>query len=189
MANIGGKKIVGELRTSAEQDRDEANRRSAVFALSRLPGEEATTELIQMAKTSTDPQVRKQAVFWLASQVIQELRILGAGPGIIQSITFLRKALLAVGLRKNAMCSPCWKSSSAREGEALVRWSGEISEADPNSATPHEISRRPFQNNMSLVARPNHFGTVIPDTVSPPAATRQPEFSKGLSAWSSSITV
>jgi len=40
-------------------------RKSAVFALSRLPEDEAATQLIAVADTSKDAAVRKQAIFWL----------------------------------------------------------------------------------------------------------------------------
>jgi len=36
-----------------------------VFALSRLPGDEAATQLIAVADSSKDPAVRRQAIFWL----------------------------------------------------------------------------------------------------------------------------
>jgi hypothetical protein len=36
-----------------------------MFALSRLPGDEAATQLIAVADLSRDPAVRRQAIFWL----------------------------------------------------------------------------------------------------------------------------
>jgi len=65
MATKGGKLVAGDLRDSAENDPSEQVRRSAVFALSRLPAPDATTQLMHVADTSKDPIVRKQAVFWL----------------------------------------------------------------------------------------------------------------------------
>jgi HEAT repeat protein len=57
--------VSQDLRTLATDDPNEQIRRSAVFALSRLPGDEAATQLIAVADSSKDPTVRRQAVFWL----------------------------------------------------------------------------------------------------------------------------
>jgi HEAT repeat protein len=65
MAEKGGKAVAGDLRNQAENDPEASLRKSAVFALSRLPKDEAIPQLIQLATTSKDPAVRKQAVFWL----------------------------------------------------------------------------------------------------------------------------
>ena len=65
MATKGGKRVTEDLRTIATNDPNEQIRKSAVFALSRLPGEEATTQFIAVAESSKDPAVRRQAVFWL----------------------------------------------------------------------------------------------------------------------------
>jgi HEAT repeat protein len=40
-------------------------KKRAVFALSQLPKDEGVPLLIQVAKTNTNPVVRKQAMFWL----------------------------------------------------------------------------------------------------------------------------
>ena len=40
-------------------------RESAVFALSQRPKDEAVTALLQVARTSRDPKLRKSAIFWL----------------------------------------------------------------------------------------------------------------------------
>ncbi len=61
----GGKKVTEDLRTLATNDPNEQIRKSAVFALSRLPGDEAATQLIAVADSSKDPIVRRQAIFWL----------------------------------------------------------------------------------------------------------------------------
>ena len=61
----GGKQVAGDLRAQAENDPDVQVRKQAVFALSRLPDPEASTQLIQIASTNKDPAVRQQAVFWL----------------------------------------------------------------------------------------------------------------------------
>jgi len=36
-----------------------------VFALSRLPRDQAVPELLDVARTHRDPQVRSRALFWL----------------------------------------------------------------------------------------------------------------------------
>ena len=41
MANKGGKKVVADLREATSNDPDTDVRKAAVFALSRLPGDEA----------------------------------------------------------------------------------------------------------------------------------------------------
>src|SRR5665213_2015655 len=41
-----------------------AMRKSAVFALSRLPAEQAVPDLIQVASTSKDAATRREAIFW-----------------------------------------------------------------------------------------------------------------------------
>ena len=59
------KRIATDLSQSAHNDPNEEIRKSAVFGLSRLPNGEGTGKLIQLAQTSRDRAVRKQAVFWL----------------------------------------------------------------------------------------------------------------------------
>jgi HEAT repeat protein len=65
MANKGGKRVTDDLRTIATNDPNEQIRKSAVFALSRLPSDEAAAQLIAVADSSKDPIVRRQAIFWL----------------------------------------------------------------------------------------------------------------------------
>jgi HEAT repeat protein len=65
MATKGGKKVTDDLRTIATNDPNDQIRKSAVFALSRLPGDDAATQLIAVADSSKDPVVRRQAIFWL----------------------------------------------------------------------------------------------------------------------------
>ena len=40
-------------------------KKKAVFALSQLPKDEGVPLLIKVARTNTNPEVRKQAMFWL----------------------------------------------------------------------------------------------------------------------------
>jgi hypothetical protein len=58
-------RIAHSLTESAENDPNEAMRKSAVFALSRLPAEQAVPQLIQVASTSKDAATRREAIFWL----------------------------------------------------------------------------------------------------------------------------
>ena len=41
-------------------------KKKAVFALSQFPKDEGVPLLIRVARTNTNPAVRKQAMFWLA---------------------------------------------------------------------------------------------------------------------------
>ena len=61
----GGKLVAGALHNAAEHDPDASVRKQAIFAISRLPQEEATDKLVNLAGSSQDPEVRKQAIFWL----------------------------------------------------------------------------------------------------------------------------
>ena len=71
LAQVAGKKaggdprIVQTLSHQATDDPDTAIRKSAVFALSRLPEEQGVPELIQVASTSKDAATRREAIFWL----------------------------------------------------------------------------------------------------------------------------
>ena len=40
-------------------------KKKAVFALSQLPADEGVPKLIEVARTHRNPEVRKQAFFWL----------------------------------------------------------------------------------------------------------------------------
>jgi HEAT repeat protein len=40
-------------------------KKKAVFALSQMPKDEGVPKLIQVAQTNKNPEVRKQAMFWL----------------------------------------------------------------------------------------------------------------------------
>jgi len=61
----GDPKITRALNDSAKDDPEVAIRKSAVFAISRLPEDQAVPELIQVASTSKDATTRKEAIFWL----------------------------------------------------------------------------------------------------------------------------
>ena len=40
-------------------------KKNAVFALSQLPKDEGVPKLMEIARTNRNPEVRKQAMFWL----------------------------------------------------------------------------------------------------------------------------
>jgi len=58
-------RIVRALGESAQNDPEVSMRKSAVFALSRLPEEQGVPELIQVASTAKDSATRREAIFWL----------------------------------------------------------------------------------------------------------------------------
>ena len=49
-------------------DEDLEVRKSAVFALSQLKGDAGVVALIDVVKNSKDPEVRKNALFWLGQK-------------------------------------------------------------------------------------------------------------------------
>ena len=71
LAQMAGKKaggdprIVQTLSQQASDDPNAAMRKSAIFALSRLPEEQGVPQLIQVASTSKDAATRREAIFWL----------------------------------------------------------------------------------------------------------------------------
>lgn len=48
-----------------DDDEDRDVRKTAVFALSQRPADEGVPALIRVAKSSSDPAIRRQALFWL----------------------------------------------------------------------------------------------------------------------------
>jgi len=71
LAQMAGKtggndpRIVPALSDAAKNDPEAGIRKSAVFALSRLPADQAVPELIQVASTTKDATTRREAIFWL----------------------------------------------------------------------------------------------------------------------------
>jgi len=71
LAQVAGKsdkdspRIVRTLSDAATNDPEAGIRKSAVFAISRLPVDQAVPELIQVASTTKDATTRKEAIFWL----------------------------------------------------------------------------------------------------------------------------
>jgi hypothetical protein len=63
--NGGDPRITGALSDAASNDPEAGIRKSAVFALSRLPADQAVPELIQVASSTKDAETRKEAIFWL----------------------------------------------------------------------------------------------------------------------------
>jgi HEAT repeat protein len=60
-----GKKAVAAITGAITDDPETEVKKKAVFALSQLPKEDGVPMLIQVAKTNRNPEVRKQAMFWL----------------------------------------------------------------------------------------------------------------------------
>ena len=61
-----GDRITRELSAFvSDGDEDRELRKHAVFALSQRPREEAVPELVRIARSHRDPEIRKTAMFWL----------------------------------------------------------------------------------------------------------------------------
>jgi HEAT repeat protein len=58
-------KAASTISDVIERDPDVEVKKQAVFALSQLPHDEGVPLLITLARTSSNPTVRKQAYFWL----------------------------------------------------------------------------------------------------------------------------
>ena len=65
LAQRAGAKAVGAISDAIVNDPETDVKKRAVFALSQLPKDEGVPLLIQVARTNTNPAVRKQAMFWL----------------------------------------------------------------------------------------------------------------------------
>ena len=65
MAQKAGDRAVATITEAILNDPDAAVKKRAVFALSQLPKDEGVPKLIEIAKNQRNPEVRKQAFFWL----------------------------------------------------------------------------------------------------------------------------
>ena len=65
LAQRAGQKAAALITERIDQDPDTDVKKRAVFALSQLPKDEGVPLLIKVARTNTNPAVRKQAMFWL----------------------------------------------------------------------------------------------------------------------------
>jgi HEAT repeat protein len=61
-AQRGGPSVVGEVTRLVEADSDDNVRRRGVSGISRLPANDSVPVLIQLARASQNPAVRKAAV-------------------------------------------------------------------------------------------------------------------------------
>jgi hypothetical protein len=69
LGTLAGEKAVKGLVALVDDDDEEMDvRETAVFALSQREGRENTQRLVTIAKTNPHPQIRKQALFWLAQR-------------------------------------------------------------------------------------------------------------------------
>ena len=57
-------KAMGDIASDATEDRE--LRTSAVFGLSRRPADESVPALIRLSNSDRDPEIRRQAMFWLS---------------------------------------------------------------------------------------------------------------------------
>ena len=56
---------VAAIRSAVDDDPEMDVKRKAVFALSQLPKDEGVPKLMEVARNNRNPEVRKQAMFWL----------------------------------------------------------------------------------------------------------------------------
>jgi hypothetical protein len=69
LSQFAGAKATEHLaRLVDDDDVDLKVREAAVFALSQRPGRDCTRHLMKIARTSDHPQLRRNAMFWLAQQ-------------------------------------------------------------------------------------------------------------------------
>lgn len=66
LSQQAGDRVTRELAAFvSDGDEDRELRKHAVFALSQRPRDEAVPELVRIARTHRDPEIRKTAMFWL----------------------------------------------------------------------------------------------------------------------------
>jgi HEAT repeat protein len=66
LSQQAGDRITRELANFvSDGDEDRELRKHAVFALSQRPRDESIPELVRIARTHRDPEIRKTAMFWL----------------------------------------------------------------------------------------------------------------------------
>ena len=65
LAQRAGAKASAAILDAIVNDPDTQVKKRAVFALSQLPKDDAVPKLIEIAQTQRNPEVRKQAFFWL----------------------------------------------------------------------------------------------------------------------------
>jgi len=65
LAQKAGKRAASAISEAIENDPDTHLKKSAVFALTQMPPDEGVPLLIQVARSNKNPEVRKQAFFWL----------------------------------------------------------------------------------------------------------------------------
>jgi HEAT repeat protein len=65
LAQKAGRRAADAIEGAIRDDPETEVKKKAVFALSQLPKDDGVPLLIRTARTSRNPEVRKQAVFWL----------------------------------------------------------------------------------------------------------------------------
>ena len=61
----GDKATAGLVEVAGDAAADQDVRLQAVFAISQRPKDEGIPALVDIAKNSRDPRIRKQSIFWL----------------------------------------------------------------------------------------------------------------------------
>jgi hypothetical protein len=65
LARKAGTRVVETLANAITQDPEFYVKKKAVFALSQLPKDEGVPKLIEISRTNKNPDLRKEAMFWL----------------------------------------------------------------------------------------------------------------------------
>lgn len=65
LAQRAGTRAIGAIAEAVDRDPDTEVKRRAVFALSQLPPDDGVPRLLEIARSHSNPVVRKQAFFWL----------------------------------------------------------------------------------------------------------------------------
>ena len=63
--SAAGKEAFATIAGAIDTDPDTEVKKKAVFALSQMPQDEGVPKLIEVARSNRNPEVRKQAMFWL----------------------------------------------------------------------------------------------------------------------------
>jgi hypothetical protein len=65
LSQRAGARAIGTIAEAVDRDPDTEVKRRAVFALSQLPPDDGVPRLLEIARSHSNPVVRKQAFFWL----------------------------------------------------------------------------------------------------------------------------
>jgi HEAT repeat protein len=65
VAQRAGAKAMETVTNAIDNDPDTEVKKKAVFALSQMPKDEGVPKMIEVARNNRNPEVRRQAMFWL----------------------------------------------------------------------------------------------------------------------------